>query len=59
MARRRYYLNNKPVDKTVHRVKPDKDADMKSANTIVDEIYQQIREGVNWEIDQVDELFLR
>ena len=59
LARRRYYLNNKPVDRLVHRVKPDHHADGKSANEIVDEIYSQTRDGVNWEIDQVDELFLR
>ena len=40
VARRRYYLNNKPVDRTVHRVKLDKEAHTKSTNEIVDEIYQ-------------------
>ena len=32
---------------------------MKNSNDIVDEIYTQIRDAVDWEIDQVDELFFR
>ena len=31
----------------------------KNANDIVDEIYTEIRDAVDWEINQVDELFFR
>ena len=55
-------MNNAPLDWTRHRVQLDpesKETEAKTANNIVDEIYTEIRDGVDWEIDQVDKLFFR